>query len=504
MAQETLLKRNMRLFGLPYQFNDSVDPRMPTFSDSVGRKFAENIILDAPVISIIPGKPKYLAGAEDTHKSITNALVLAASDNLEPIKEKIRNDTKREFRYYDFERAYTEYMKYVNILCRSCAAFLEINETIDGESCQQYDYRKYRWTTDSIHGSNFIDRSITSVGTTVKQMIGSVVDNIKISFSDTSTNTSSKELKYVDEFGDTDGDSSSIEDLFTSYNFVQFFIDSDISYSESMSNEHSESMIKSAIINNAQNIFKELSFISSSVGMEGLQSFLTDSADSLTNALGSAFGGTSSQFTRALGDIINISGNLVQGENIIMPNVYQSSSYSKSYTFTVHLKTPYGTKFGYFMDICVPLMHLIALGIPKQTTSNTYGSPFLVKAYCEGVFTCNMGIVQNISITRGINSAFSADGLPTEVDVSVTIDDLYSDLSMSPQNAPILFAHNSSLIEYLATTCGLSLITPNVKQRVNMIVNTVANSFADIGNNIINGITEATDNLLKDFFHLNW
>ena len=114
---------------------------------------------------------------------------------------------------------------------------------------------------------------------------------------------------------------------------------------------------------------------------------------------------------------------------------------------------PYGNRLAYYLDICVPLMHLLALGIPRQSSANTYSSPFLVKAYVEGVFTCNMGLVTNMTITRGANdSSMTIDGLPTEVDVNITLQDLYCELTMTPQSSPLLFINNTSLIEYLAVT----------------------------------------------------
>ena len=55
-------RSNMRLFGLPYQFIDSVDKKTNYGS---GYRYSKNIIQDAPIISILPGRPKYLKGAED-------------------------------------------------------------------------------------------------------------------------------------------------------------------------------------------------------------------------------------------------------------------------------------------------------------------------------------------------------------------------------------------------------------------------------------------------------
>jgi hypothetical protein len=481
----SLLKRNMRLFGIPYQFHSSVDPRIPSVSTTVGRKFAENIVLDAPVITIIPGKPVYLPGVKDK-VSVSQALLDAANDMFHPIQsimEQVSNLGDEEIKYYDFESSYREYIQYVNILCRTCASFLEIKEKIDGETCQQYDYSKYKWNTDFDKGSSLLEKTY---------------NNITNSVNVTTTDTSNDPHAFKFETDMVAG----ADDLLTNYNHVQFFIDAQ-SVDESISNAVGESQIKGALTS-ASNIFKELAFVTGSAGIGDLGNSLTDLATSAGDSVRALFGTASSNsdIAGALDRVIKLTGNIAKGENIIMPQVYQDSSYDKSYSFTVHLKSPYGTKFGYFMDICVPLMFLIGLGLPKQTTANTYGSPFLIKAYCEGMFTCNMGMVTSMTISKGVNNAFTVDGLPTEVDVTVSITDLYSDLSMTPQSSPMGFIQNSSLVEYLATTCGLSLISPNLQSRLDMIANTVTNAFTDVPENIFAGISEKIDNYVKDFLQL--
>lgn len=505
----TLLKRNMRLFGIPYQFLPSVDPRIPTVSTTVGKKFAENIILDAPVITIMPGKPKYLPGAKDK-QTVSQAILDASSDLMNPLKE-ILNSSANDgevFKYYDFEASYREYIQYVNILCRTCASFLEIKENIDGESCQRYDYSKYKWNTDVSKGTSSMEKSYnilrvsgSKLVSTITSYLGKIgIGNTSINVSKSDTNISAKNSSQEIQYETSSDIIGNVDDLLTNYNYVQFFIDASTA-EETMSNNVSDSQIKGAL-ESGQSMMKELAFLVNSGGMDS--EVLTDFADSTAQSLADTIGGISksSDITGALSRVLNLTSNIARGENIVMPQIYQNSSYEKSYSFTVHLKSPYGTKFGYFMDICVPLMHLLALGIPKQTTANTYGSPFLIKAYCEGMFTCNMGMVTNISVSRGVNNSMSVDGLPTEVDVTVSITDLYSDLSMSPQSSPVLFINNSSLIEYLATTCGLSLITPNIQARLDMLTNTVANAFTDIDDNIVSGITEKVDNYVKDFLGL--
>ena len=509
-----LVKRNMRLFGLPYQFLPEVDPRIPTVSNIVGRKFAENIILDAPVVSIIPGKPKYLPGSRDKYSN-AQTLLSMANDNFEVLKGKLQEwgkDNASDFevlRIYDFERAYTEYTQYVNILCRTCATFLELDEEIDGVKCQRYDYSKYKWNTGSLLGDSIIEKIVNSNNPNRTKFQNNVTTNgsngsVSVNTSDTMISSNDKSSEFLYETTTSDDDSSmTMEELLSNYNYVQFFVDSDVSANESMSNATTESKIKSAI-SGIGDTAKEVAFLMNSGGIDAskLTDSLAEGADSIIQNLSGLVGGESGSLNGILERIGSLATHVAKGDNMVMPDIYQNSSYDKSYSFTVHLKTPYGTKFGYFMDICVPLMHLIALTLPKQSTANTYGSPFLVRAFCEGLFTCNMGIIQSMSITKGVNGAFSVDGLPTEIDVTVQLMDLYSDLSMSPQNNPLLFINNSSLIEYLSTTCGLSLVNPNFAAKLETIVNSVSNMFADIPDTIMGTITEALDGMILDFLGL--
>ena len=674
MAKTSKLYRNMRLFGLPYQFTALVDPRVEEVTGEIGRKYAENIMLDAPVITIIPGEPSFLPGTKKK-QTITQNIINAGSDGWESLKGIIDSElnTKNAYRYYDFKRAYTEYMKYVNILCRTCATFLELENygmSVNGsvKPFTQYDWRNYRWNTRETLDSGTINKIVNNMRSdedtwaflmsTMEDTVTSMYseeendyddeidtsngDNTNTTVENTDTDDSISTKGYLDSSSNTYYDMNGIhydsngnllgndlseeqlriksdsstyhevdlpfevydenisfedeeevinvvgvnrsantlssiysiegneerenavslyitdaimtsrgvkkdraptdhgvrvvdengqhtmvnnnefqygttssteentftdtvleyaESLLSNFNFVQFYIDPNSSDSENLSNEAGDSMLK-GIFDSGSNMFKEMGFILNSGGigtansetMSKLQDFTSGAMQSLSDHL------SGNALTGVLGRILSLSGNVVRGDNVIFPRVYQNSDYSKSYTFTVHLKSPYGNRLAYFLDICVPLMHLLALGIPRQSSANTYGSPFLVKAYVEGVFTCNMGLVTNMTITRGANdSSMTMDGLPTEVDVSITLEDLYSELTMTPQSSPLLFINNTSLIEYLAVTCGISLITPNLTKKAELVVTGLLNSVKDIPKNIISSAQEAIQNAVMQW-----
>ena len=71
-----------------------------------------------------------------------------------------------------------------------------------------------------------------------------------------------------------------------------------------------------------------------------------------------------------------------------------------NYSFTINLSSPYGDVYNYYMNIVVPLMHLIALAAPRMVSANSVASPFLVQAFIPGMCTCQLGIIQSLSIEK--------------------------------------------------------------------------------------------------------
>lgn len=492
-----LIKKSMRLFGLPYQFTDAVDPRLSNVSSKIGTKFLQDMIVEGPICTFIPGEPDYLPSETTTDKKVsTTALLLqGAANGFSSIKSFLDSSTVDDFRLYDFKRSYTEYMKYVNILCRAGATFLELNTELDGVRFQNYDWRNYRQDSDAY----------TTIGGTVANSAANAVKNAAANaFNNIYSTITGNDGNFLYETTDAADDSAaSIEDMITNHNYVQFYVDSDVSTTDNFSNTTSESQLKS-LVDTGSNYLKDLSFMLNSGGIdtEAFNSFIDTAASGLETGVQQILG-SGNMISSALSRIINLGGNVLKGENIIIPDIYQSSEYSKSYEIVVHLRTPYGTKLGYYMDIFVPMMHLLALALPREASANSYGSPFLVKAFMEGQFTINLGIVESISISR-VRESLSVDGLPTEVDVSLQIKDLYSDLTMAPQSSPVMFVNNSSLIEFLATNCGLSLISPNIKTRLELTLSTGIESITSIPDNISSAIKEAIDNQITSFTGLTW
>ena len=141
---------------------------------------------------------------------------------------------------------------------------------------------------------------------------------------------------------------------------------------------------------------------------------------------------------------------------------------------------------------------MICLTAPANKSANSYEAPPLVKVFYDGVYSCSLGIVESLRITRDA-ADWTADGLPTSAVVDMTVKDLYSDLSVNSAAEDVdLFMHNSSLIEFLFTQCGMSMISYNFNIKSELRWNT-ASEAADakfstgagrLSENILNGVIE--------------
>ena len=496
-AGQYVVNGSMRLFGLPYQFNEACDPRYDDCSPVVGREFAQKFFGDACVMYVIPGKARFLSNRHDRHNSTSHALIAASNDNMKPLQSKLSDAAHKTLRFYDFEEDYTNYMKYVNVMCRTVATFLELHEGLDVKgktvSFQKYDWKNYRWEREEYQSmaGGFVKRA--------KERLLRTIQNLKSDGDDEGSNISSTVINIEDG---TDGSQLNLDQLGQSANFTAYYIDPSVNCDESASNSTSPSSIEGKLDTLSSNA-KEWGFILNSAGGAELMDQLGADSVDLFSGLADGIIGNRGALTSSLNKILSAGSSVIKGENIILPEVYQTSEYQRDYSITVHLRSPYGSKLAIYLNVIVPMLHLLALALPKQATPNTYGSPFLLKCYVPGVFNCNLGIVTSINIRKASNEdAWSVDGLPTEMDVTLNIKDLYSRLTMSPSNEPWLFLNNSSMVEYLSTISGLNLITPLLRTKLSMISNVISNSVTDVPRNIGSLFTDGIEKKFRSLIQL--
>lgn len=504
----------MRLFGVPFQFSKYTDYRTyEAEGDSggqyknIGRKFTENIFMEAPIITIIPGKPKYLPAAKN--KRQTSRKLLEAANGAISSLTTLLNITDDEamvdkMRYYDFQQDYIHYMQYVNVMCQSAAAFLDLTSmedaTVDdNDPLITYDWKNYRYNATRYStasgnilrsGTNYLTSVVDALKTYGPQAVNIFYEGHGL-VGDTGTVTAFNEVVPQDMLED-------LENVLTQLNYVSFYVDASSSSSESADNTTAQSRIAAAF-ESGQELFKEIAFVANSAGIDAqeFQDYVGGAADALNETL---LGNREGAIGGILSRVLSAGSNVIKGDNMIFPEIYQSSKYSKSYNVTISLQSPYGNKIAYFINVLVPLFHLICLVIPKQSTANTYGSPFLVKAYYPGVFSCNLGIVSSIQIDKSsTGDGWTVDGFPAEIKVTLTITDLYSDLTMSGpgEDSFILFLANSSLIEYIATNCGIDLVSPQLTNRVKNVLAVVSNIPQQIEDTVTIEVLNGLENIIS-------
>lgn len=172
-----------------------------------------------------------------------------------------------------------------------------------------------------------------------------------------------------------------------------------------------------------------------------------------------AMEGAASALSRAVGFDI---GTVLQSGNgfLEIPEVWKNSSFGeKSYSLSFKLRSRYGDPVSIFQSIYIPLFLLMALSIPRAVGAHAYTGPFIIRAYCKGMFHIPCGIVTSLSITRGREEyGWSSQFLPLEVDVNMTVKDLSPAVFLSMNYGALdTFTKNVTMQSYLETLSSLGL-----------------------------------------------
>lgn len=502
------LKASMRLFGLPYQLMSHVDPRIKNVSSTLGRTFINNIILEAPILTIIPGKPVYLPAAKNK-RGITQTMLQAADGAFSELAAMGKTLNTQDLRYFDFQQDYLEYIKYVNALCRVAACFLGIGDVeLDGVKLSHYNWANYRFTASSYQSvlGNVAKSTVDAAKSTLDMIKTYGADALytvtsgAVNLNGKKDKSNQSKVKFENEKADKSL-ATTLEQLMTATNFVQFYCTAE-GGQENYSNETSTSKLE-GLFDTGTDLAKELAFVVNAGGASQTQfaKFIDSSSTALSDAVTKAAKGS---VTGLFSRIISSSTNVLRGHNIVMPEIYQRSSNSSSWTFKLELSAAYNDVYSFYMRLLVPYLFVICLMCPKQTTANSYSSPFLIRGSMPGVYNCNMGIMESCTVEKWSEEGeTSSDGFPTKMTITFTIKDLYSDLMITPSNQPMMFLSNSSLIDFLAINCGLDVTKPQLQAKLDNMINTITNAFEDIPNNAINILTQSVDNLVSDWTRIS-
>lgn len=467
---------SMRLFGLPHQLISHNDPRISETS-KLGRMFTETFILDAPLIYLKPGTTNYLPGMSKEEKYAYTSLFTTLAGDSDAKKTlateiaSLMNDD--DLRYFDFVQAFSLYIAHVNLLCRIGAVFLGIDKYqvpwVDKGNVTYgtYDWRYYNF--DATY--NTVSLSQTKAAEQATTLAGFIKNTI-----------------------------SNIDTYLADDKYLQFYIDANASFSEDASNSTTQSMVNQ-FTDQLSDIGKELQFVSGFTGADvgNVMNEVTGGTDSLIKSIATGDGAISTMLKRLTGT----SSQLLAGSNFLAPDVWSDSNYGKNYSFTVSLSTPYGNKESWYLNIFVPLMHLLAMALPVQTSANTYSAPFLVRAFSPGWFSCDMGIIDSIGIEKGgSGDAWSTSGLPNELKVSISVKDLFSNLALPDGYSIKKFFNNNGLINFLMVNCGVDITKTGLQDKLGVIANLFTNVIGDIVDETVQGIWYKSEERLRNLITL--
>lgn len=400
------------IHGMPYQFMPIADTRMDTGTDALGRKYAEMIVSKMPLLLMTPGDPVFLSSYSDSEKKGFIEYALNLAGGVKDSQSDLDALLSREGRYYTLKPNYVEYFNHVNPMCRAAANFLGIADTViggDGISLDSYNWQNN--TNSDLH--------------TVLNYKGSSA----------------------------------------------FYIHSETQISESFSNSTTESMLASKA-NQLSDMGREINFL-----MGGASAAAGVAVDkTVQSSLGINNAQNTADLTKGLlgstGFMKSITGGLqtvFAGGKLTFPEIWSDSHYSTDYSIQIKLTTPDCDKLSWYLNICVPLMHLIGFASPKQAGVNGYLSPFLIRAFYKGLFNCDMGIITSMSVNKGAEGSWTKDGLPTVMDINFTLKDLYSTMAITTnKNIKNGLMNNIALMDYMANLCGVNINEPDIQRVISM------------------------------------
>ena len=350
----------------------------------------------------------------------------------------IKGKKNEEMRYYTLQFEAEEYYRYVNSMCTALSIFLGISD------------QKYQGQT--IRTINWFERS-----------------------------------------------NNALAHNYSYYGGVGFYLNSETQISESFGNESTKSILADKL-NGMSDVGREVQFLTGISGLDvdvfmskGLNA-AAPNVDTMTKNAGT---GTMSGF---MGMIMNGTKTVFAGGKLEFPELWADSSYSTSYSVNMKLVSPDYDRRSWFINIGVPLMHLIALCAPRQVSPNGYVSPFLVRAFYRGFFNVDMGLL-SMSVQKGSEGGWTIDGLPTTVDVSLDIRDLYSKLTISNETilgGPGNAFGNVGLMTYLANIAGVNINEPDISRTVRLYAALKEQAAANLPYNISTRVNNYVANLITN------
>ena len=440
--------------ALPYQFMSSVDRRIAN-NVPVGRKYAEKIFSRLPLLFLTPCEPLFMD--QFSSKAKHSALQAIISGNAASLSELLSGESTKAGRYYSLDFNYAEYYRYLNVMLAAVSAYLGIFNT-----------------------------KIPVAGYSEPRAIG--------------------KIDWQEELNDD------FETFFSSAENIIFYLDGMESVSESFTNSTQESSIASTI-NGYSDMAKEIRYLFGPAGEQAAQ-LISSGAELSSNIVE---GLTNSLLKGGAGIVNSLTGAgvnaILNGGKIIFPKMWSDSDYSRSYSIDIKLRSPDHDSLSIFLSIIKPYCKLLALTMPRQGNladgeldPNSYWSPFLVKAYSKGLFNVDMGIITSMNVTKGAQCCWNDDGLPTQIDIQLEIEDLYSHMAMSYGGNSIHLVknviNNTTYMDFLANMAGLNIAQMDMGRRISLAYYLVQTTATTLPSNIKSRLDQSVTKLIGNMYNV--
>lgn len=285
-----------------------------------------------------------------------------------------------------------------------------------------------------------------------------------------SSNSRNWLLQYFDNFAAA-YDSA----IYDGHLFIGFRIDKGMGGSESFSNSTGESQI-AQVMNEKFNQGREARFqtMNGQFGDSILGNIATGVAELASGLFKGAF---------AALKLDPLGAALSGAAKIDIPEVWVSSSYSRSTSFSITSIAPYGDFETIFQSLYVPLACILAGSLPRGTGHSSHSSPFVCQAYCRGIFASPLCMVESLEITRGADQfGLNAARLPLKLSMNVTLKDLspvmYMNMGGDRGVLNAIMGTDDNFGEYMMTLSGMGLrdrLAPfkSMKRRIDILLSTV-------------------------------
>lgn len=477
--------------GIPYQFLPDTDRRLFKSNnlstlDSIehmGRKYIERIGQRANVLFLTPGKVSFLNGVSKEKKNEIFGRMI--SDIGEGAMEALLNKNET-YRYYTFNFDRDNYFRYLNPMIRAAARYLGLHS---------YDVNG-NWTgskTGLFSGKNGLTHA------SYEQILASM-DNGSLF-----TNAYSALTFYLDSVSASD---DSINTQLTTSQFVDQFV-----------KQPSAAAREIKVL-----LGKGLTDLTASEFWDNIADpeKTKEAQAEIESFIGTYLGNNSFAKKLALGATVVASGG-----QIIFPQIWSGSTFdNEPVSVTIKLSSPDCDDFSIFWNILVPMYALVCMAAPKGYVGiDGYSEPFMVRAFCQSMFHIEAGYITGLSIRKGGEGYWTKSGLPTVLEITLQIQDIYDAkyISTSEKGKPELnfniiqdivnivdktfqktpFLRNTAMLNWIANTCGVNVNKPDLLRDIEMYIeHSLENPVSDLFTNFSNSLFDTLRNFSPSLLNL--